>query len=82
MAKLSEFEFNDNQNERELKNRFDLFKNMSKDQLENELVKEVARQKGNGSFDFEGLSNMVESLRGVLPENQFNNIKRILENLK
>ena len=55
---------------------------MSKEQLNNELLKEVKKQKENGSFDFNALSNMVENLRGILPASEYENIRRILENLK
>lgn len=83
--KLSEFEFkNENQKvtEEDLKNKFDQYKDMSKDELNSQLFSEVARQKAQGSFDYQKLASMVENLRGALPENDFNNIKRILESLK
>lgn len=86
MAKLSEFEFNnqksDNVSEEELKNKFEQYKDMSKEQLNSQLFSEVARQKMEGSFDYEKLAGMVENLRGALPEQDYNNIKRILESLK
>lgn len=88
MAKLSEFEFNnkDNKNENvkedDIKERFDKYKNMSKEELNSQLLSEVARQKAVGSFDYNALSKMVENLRGTLPEQDFNNIKRILESLR
>ena len=50
--------------------------------LNNKLFEEVARQKQNGTFDYDALSKMIETLRGSLPENDYNNLKRILESLK
>lgn len=86
MAKLSEFEFNNKNNtnvsEEELRNKFDEYKDMSKEQLNSQLFSEVARQKAEGSFDYNKLAEMVENLRGALPEQDYNNIKRILESLK
>ena len=83
MAKLSEFQFLDNEEkEKQIKDKFDIYKDMSKEQLNNELLKEVKKQKENGSFDFNALSNMVENLRGILPASEYENIRRILENLK
>lgn len=83
MAKLSEFHStNNNDNEEILKEKYNQFKNLSKEELNTQLYKEVARQKSSGTFNYEALSNMVENLRGVLPENDYKNIKRILETLK
>ncbi len=81
MGRLSDFS-NDKVSEADIKDKYNTYKDMSKPQLEQTLFEEVAKQKRNGTFDYETLSKMVESLRGSLPENDYNNIKRILENLK
>lgn len=88
MGRLSDFEINNKNNqskkvsEQDLRDKFDYYKNMNQQQLNSELFSEVARQKANGTFDFNKLSQMVESLRGSLPEQDYNNIKRILESLR
>lgn len=86
MAKLSEFEFkqenNNKSQEKLLRDKYDEFKGMNKEELNSKLFEEVSRQKQNGTFDFQSLSNMVESLRGSLPEGDYNNLKRILESLR
>ena len=86
MARLSEFDFNKNKKntvtEKELRDKFDEYKDMNKEQLNSQLFSEVARQKSQGTFDYDKLSSMVESLRGALPEQDYNNIKRILESLR
>ena len=86
MARLSKFEFNENKkdysNEEILRNKYDEFKGMDREELNNKLFEEVARQKQNGTFDYDALSKMIETLRGSLPENDYNNLKRILESLK
>ena len=85
MSKLSEFnceEKNEQNREELLKRKYDSFKNMSKEQLNAELLKEVARQKSSGVFDYQNLSEMVERLKGALPMSDYQNIKRILESLK
>ena len=83
---MSEFEFNENKkdysNEEILRNKYDEFKGMDREELNNKLFEEVARQKQNGTFDYDALSKMIETLRGSLPENDYNNLKRILESLK
>ncbi len=88
MSKLSQYkgdEIKKNEEDdaqKELKNKFNTYKNMSKEQLNVQLMQEVARQKSSGSFDYQTLSNMVENLKGALPEKDYQNVKRILESLK
>jgi len=92
MSKLSQFSKNQkNQSfsnekkkpsEEELKEKFDTYKDMSKEELNSQLFKEVARQKSQGTFDYNALENMVESLQGSLSAQDYNNIKRLLESLK
>ena len=87
MSKLSQYKSGEREStednaQKELKNRFNSYKNMNKEQLNVQLLQEVARQKSSGSFDYEALSKMVESLRGALPEKDYQNVKRILESLK
>ena len=88
MAKLSQFsgqqkDFdNKTVSEKEIKEKFDTYKDMSSSQLNNQLFQEVSRQKSQGTFDYEGLERMVTSLRGSLSSEQYDNIKRLLESLK
>jgi len=86
MGKLSDFNFNNQKKEQlkeqDIRNKFDEYKDMSKDQLNSQLFQEVARQKAEGSFDYEKLESMVNNLRGMISEQDYNNIKRILENLR
>ena len=81
MARLSQFSPSEKTRE-ELKEKYDTYKNMNSSELNAQLYKEVARQKSSGTFDYNALSNMVESLRGSIPEGDYNNIKRILESLR
>ena len=93
MSKLSQFSTQNNDKNRvqktkenatqaDIEEKFNTYKDMSKEQLNSELFKEVARQKTQGTFDYDGLERMVESLQGSLSVEQYNNIKRLLENLK
>ena len=84
MAQFSKFKTkNDNkESEQNIREKYDIYKDMSKTQLNQELFKEVARQKENGSFDYNALEGMVESLRGVMPQQDYENIRRMLESLK
>ena len=86
MSRLSEFqprnEFKQKTQEEQLREKYDNYKNMDQSQLNNQLFQEVARQKSAGTFDYNALSNMVENLRGSLPQSDYENIKRILETLR
>lgn len=82
MGKLSNFN-NDTENQQEkLINKYNEYKDMSSSQLSSELFKEVQRQKNEGTFDYNKLENMIESLKENLTEENYNNIKRILESIK
>ena len=85
MAKFSEFKSrakSQTVDESQIKQKYDEFKNMSQDQLNQTLLNEVAKQKRNGNFDYQALSSMIDSLQGVLPASDFQNIKRLLESLR
>lgn len=88
MGRLSQFQpapegqRNNQTQEQQLREKYETYKNMNQSQLQSSLFQEVARQKASGTFDFNALSNMVESMRGSLSENEYNNIKRILESLR
>lgn len=91
MPKLSDFNFNnteknhtsDNSNfEQDIYQKYNQYKDLSESELNRELLNEVARQKSNGSFDYNRLAGMLESIRGALGEENYRNMKRILESLK
>lgn len=91
MGRLSDFKSNDqekkeqtkqNVTEKDVMDRYNMYKDMSSSQLNGELFKEVARQKQAGTFDYAKLENMLESLRGSLTDENYQNMKRILESLK
>lgn len=93
MAKLSQFSNNKDTNQNnvnaqrkasraDIEEKFNTYKDMSQEELNNQLFQEVARQKRDGSFDYNGLARMVESLQGSLTPNEYENIKRLLESLK
>ena len=90
MAKLSDFNI-DNKNsepqnqkvsQEELYQKYNEYKDLSQSQLNNELFKEVSRQKQNGTFNYQQLDSMLEGLRPTLGEENYKNMKRILENLR
>ena len=87
MAKLSQFKNQENKGQKmapgqDFQDKFNQYKDMSEGELNSTLFKEVARQKGEGTFDYNALAGMVESLKNALPPQDYNNIKRLLESLK
>ena len=86
MGKLSEFEGSKDLNNQELNNdiltQYNNLKDLPKEELNSRLFDEVAKQKKEGTFDFEKLENMVESLKSGLSDEDYNNVKRMLNLLK
>ncbi len=72
----------DNITEKDVIEKYNFYKDMSSAELNGELLKEVTKQKQAGTFDYTRLESMIESLRGSLSEENYQNMKRILESLK
>ena len=62
--------------------KYDEYKNMNQDELNQALFSEVAKQKANGNFNYSELEKMVNSLQGMLPANDFENVRNLLNKLK
>ena len=58
------------------------YSQMSQDELMQNLLFEVQKQKQNGTFDVNRLENAVDSLGAYLTPQQKKNIKEILNSLK
>lgn len=87
--KLSDFSKNENMKEpqknitdKDIMDKYNQYKDLSSDQLSQELFREVSKQKANGTFNYNQLENMLESLKGSLSEENYQNMRRILESLK
>ena len=61
---------------------YDELKNCSSDELMSRLAKEVQQQKLSGTFDYDGLINSIEKIKIYLPLQTYENMLRIIENLK
>lgn len=61
---------------------FDSHKNLSQSQLQEEILREVSKQKTAGTFDFEKLSRTFEMMSPFLSEDQKNQINSMLQGLK
>lgn len=89
MAKLSQFDYHSRQNktkksvsEEDIANKFNSLKDKPKEELEKQLFDEVAKQKREGTFDYEQLESLVEGLKSGLSEQDYQNVKRMLSLLK
>ena len=86
--RLSDFNNNktekveENVTEKDIMDKYNQYKDLSSDQLSQELFKEVARQKANGTFDYQRLESMLDSIKGSLSDENYQNMKRILETLR
>ena len=79
--KLSEM---DEQNEQKegIENEAKSLQNMSQEELLQQFLSEVNKQKQDATFDFEGLKATIESMKNILPEQSYSNIMKILESIK
>ena len=78
-----QFESNKKSNQtQKLEQDYAKLKNLSQDELMTRLYKEIDLQKKNGSFDYDGLVKAVESIKIYLPQATYENIMKILENLR
>lgn len=92
MTKISEFHsinknFDNSNNsknitEEEIYQKYNQYKDLSQNELNSELFKEVTRQKANGTFDYKKLENMLESIKDMIGFENYQNMKKILESLK
>ena len=89
MGKLSQFDNTKRQDKRaetvseeDIAKKYNSLKDMPKDQLERQLFDEVAKQKREGTFDYEQLESLVEGLKSGLSEQDYQNVKRMLSLLK
>ncbi len=66
----------------DLKKSYDEFSKLDNDSLSARLAQEVKKRKDEGSFDAEMLIRSVESVRAFLPDETYQNLKNLIENLK
>ena len=90
MAKLSDFnkqldtktQTSNNVEENDIVKEYNKIKDLSQQEINAKLFDEVAKQKRDGTFDYQKLEQMVENLKGGLSEQDYKNVKRMLERLK
>lgn len=68
--------------EEDVKKRYEELRAMDNSQLTATLFEEVAKQKREGTFDYNSLLASVENIRGLIPQKTYNELKNLLENLR
>ncbi len=69
-------------NEEGIKDKYQKYSNMDSGQLMNELLSTVNNQKKDGTFDFDSLSNTLDSIKTSMPQETYENVKRLLNQIK
>lgn len=71
-----------NANEEELTKLYNDMKDMSEDDLMKRLADNIKEQKKRGDFDYDGLLNTLYSFKGLIPEENFDRMIRIIDELQ
>lgn len=71
-----------NQKKKSINEAYEELKDCSSEELMQRLTKEIAGQKMNGTFDYEALRASIEKIKTYLPTQTYENMVRIIENLK
>ena len=82
LSESSEEKMEENFKESDLKEAYEKYKDMPEDELLKTLFTEVDKQKQNGTFNFENLKSLVESMAPMLTSEQLNNINVLLEKMR
>ena len=61
---------------------YNQLKDLNADQLSSRLYQQVKQQKESGTFNYEMLKNSVESIKGFLAPQTYQNLISLLETLK
>ncbi len=73
---------NDKGMEKQCKDFYEEHKNKSSLELQEELMKEVANQKLAGTFDYDKLTNVFETMKPYLNNQQIEYVNRLLQGMK
>ena len=65
-----------------MKKSYDDLKDLGSDELMERLRHEVQEQKENGTFDVNLLMDSIEKIKMYLPEQTYENMKRIIESIR
>lgn len=68
--------------EKQVENLYNTYKGKSEDELLFELVNHVAKQKENGTFDYQNLENMLSKIMPFLNDRQKEKLNDVLKQIK
>ncbi len=68
--------------EKNIRNTYEKYKDLPEDELLKTFLKEVENQKSNGTFNYENLKSLVDSMAPMLSTEQLFNINTLLEKIK
>ena len=87
--RLSEYKCEENikqekkqKNEEKIEDMYEKYKNFNKNDLTNELFNNIAKQKKDGTFDYEKIKNTITQIMPYLNAEQQKNLLSILEKIK
>lgn len=61
---------------------YNKLKDLGSDELTTMLFNEVNKQKSDGTFNYESLIASIESIKEMIPQNTYENLKKLVESLK
>ena len=70
------------QGPKNLNEAYEELKGCSAEELMGRLAKEINLQKSNGTFDYDAIKNSIEQIKMYLPNQTYENMLRIIENLR
>lgn len=82
MSSLSNFSKNRMEKDEKICQEYEKVKDLSRDEAQVMLRAEVEQQKQNGTFDFDALQRQVRSLESLMPQQDYQNLIKLLQTLK
>lgn len=88
MAKLSDYKVENNIESKDelinesLEEKYNKYKDFSQEDINKEIFKEVEKQKQNGTFDYNQIDSIIESLKPSLTTEQYQNMRKIMDEIK
>ena len=70
------------QNKEKVEQFYQKYKDKNENELMEELLKNVSMQKQNGTFDYQGLCNMLKTFSPYLSQEQVGKIQNLLNQIK
>ena len=76
------FEEKKEEKPKDIKVEYDALKDLSQDELMKKLADQIAFQKSNGTFDYDGLVDTINKMKGYISPQSYDNILNLLQKFK